>query len=322
MTSDRSEPSSGRNLLETPRPVVLEVVPPPLRVSEAGVEKLLRKVGRILAGAVFDAVNIPEIREEVSKSDQGERKNPFEPRVEPRELGRRIQEQFSTPVIVNRVVVHHPRAALADWFRETREEFGIRGFVLVGGEKPPEHYPGPSVPEANGLLREAFADVRIGNITIPGRTDGGPEWGRLQAKLSSGADFFTSQIVYRPEELTDLVDDLVEGKVPCEGVPILLSVCPVKSLQSVPFLRWLGVVVPDELVAQWSGDADRVLPLSIDHLAELWARVEAHVGDVREARGGVPTVGLNIAPVGPIPSSATIELTRRLTERSPHPPTP
>ena len=186
----------------------------PLRLGLQGLEKRLSRLEKILSEVEFDAVNIPEIREEVSKSEEGERQDPFEPRWEPREMGAQIQERFSVPVIINRVVVHHEREALGAWFRETQERFGVGRFVLVGGELNPESYPGPSVPEANGLLHEVLPGALVGNITIPGRSEICPECERIRFKVESGANFFTSQIVYHAEEFTSLLDDLA-GERPC-----------------------------------------------------------------------------------------------------------
>ena len=300
----------------TRSPLVLEVVPPPLRLGQKGLAKRLLRVEKILAEVGFDAVNIPEIREEVSKNEEGERQNPFEPRWEPRELGAQIQERFGVPVIINRVVVHHEREALGTWFRETHERFGVRRFVLVGGELPPENYPGPSVPEANALLKEVLPGALVGNITIPGRSDVCRECERIRFKVESGANFFTSQIVYHAEEFTSLLDDLGGERPPVPSTPLLLSVCPLRSAHSIAFLRWLGVTVDERLAKRITADPAVVLERSIEHLVEMWGAIQSHIRE----RGLETPVGLNIAPVGPLPRSATVDLARRLRELVRDPP--
>ncbi|MCI0650706.1 MAG: hypothetical protein L0Z55_02355, partial [Planctomycetes bacterium] len=196
-------------------PLVLEIVPPPLRVGRAGIEEIIERAERIHGALQLSAINVPEIREESSKSEHGARKNPFEPRVEPRVLGRELNSRLGIPAIINHVVVHRGEDALRHWLAETREDYGIRDFVLVGGELSEGAYPGPGVGRANQILRALYppGDVRIGNIVIPGRVaDGMAEAARVLRKIEHGANFFTSQIVYHETDLCDLLSG-------CAGLP-------------------------------------------------------------------------------------------------------
>lgn len=304
-----------RSLLKR-SPLVLEVVPPALRRGQEGLDKRVARVERIHGRVPFDAVNIPEIHEESSKSDLGDRKKPFEPRFAPRELGVLIQDRLGLPVIVNNVVVHRTRDALRDWFLETHEQHGIEGYVLVGGEKPPWEYDGPSVPEANRILKETLPDsVCLGNISIPGRhADDLTEAQRMAEKSAAGTDFFSTQIVYHAEDFTGLLDDLAAAGGSAAATPILLSLCPVKSQHSFAFLRWLGVRVDQPLVDAISGAPDdetgSILDRSIEHLVAMWRTIRDHMHD----RGIQTPVGVNLAPVGPIPPAATVDLASQLRE--------
>ncbi|MGE3165357.1 MAG: hypothetical protein AB7O52_10670 [Planctomycetota bacterium] len=291
--------------------LILEVVPPPSALSEAGIDSRLELVARIGAHVPIRAVNIPEIREETSKSAGGERRTAFEERVEPRVLAARIQEQLGVPAIINRVVVHLDSRRQADWFRETYEVFGVRNFVLVGGERSHVQYPGPSVAEANLLIRQALphADLRVGNISIPGRRSRMDESERMAQKAAHGVDFFTTQIVYHCEEFTGLLDGIAERQPGVATVPIFLSVCPLKTPHSVAFLRWLGVHIEEPLEATLLADgAKQLLACSLEHLVGTWRSIRSHC----VARGLKQPIGVNIAPVGPIPVSATVKLAREL----------
>ncbi|MFQ5654520.1 MAG: hypothetical protein ACE5GW_07295 [Planctomycetota bacterium] len=294
-------------------PLILELVPPPLRLGPEGLEKRLRRLERIIGQIPLHGVNIPEIREEESKSDRGERKTPFEPRVAPRELARLVRRRFGLETIVNRVVVHRRAEDQARWFRQTRADYGIRNFVLVGGERNDVEYPGPTVAEANRLIREVLPEegIEVGNICIPNRRApplDEPE--RMEEKATSGARFFTTQITYHASEFTALLDDLSERAPQASATPILLSVCPLRSPQSVAFLHWLGVTLDEPLRARLTAGGGSVLERSIEHLAGMWGRIQAHI-----ERRRIPTpVGVNIAPVGPIPASAVVQLASRLQE--------
>lgn len=297
------------NREQTSFSLCLEAVPPLVKDGEAGFENVLAKVEAIHSAVGLHGVNIPEIREESSKSDKGERIKPFEPRVEPRVLARRIKDRFGLECMINRVVVHLEHDRQADWFRETWEEFGVRQFVLVGGEKSTVQYPGPNVPQANGLLRETINDpgLKVGNICIPTR-DG--EARRVLRKLETGADFFTTQIVYHAEEFTGLLDALASegggGRMP----EMLLTVCPIKSARNIKFLHWLGVSLSPALEEWLTVDADQVPQRAQEHIEGAWRTIDDH------GRGLPVTipVGINLAPIGKIPNEMTIDLARRLID--------
>ncbi|HIN80162.1 MAG TPA: hypothetical protein EYN00_03710, partial [Planctomycetes bacterium] len=62
--------------------VVLELVPPTLKKGEEGIRRRLKRLEGRLEAYPFDAINIPEIREEASRSGGGSRTSGFEPRHE------------------------------------------------------------------------------------------------------------------------------------------------------------------------------------------------------------------------------------------------
>jgi len=286
---------------------VLEAVPPELHRGEAAVEAVIEKVAAVNEGCPLDAVNIPEIHEEPSRSSKGERRQPFAPRMAPRDLARAIQERLGLECMINHVVVHHADAAsLCDWARETWEEYGVRQFVLVGGGRHDIAYPGPAVPEANTLLREKtqIPALRIGNICIPSRDD---EAGRMAAKVRAGADFFTTQILYEPEDFTHTLDGLMGvSALPDE---VLVAVCPARSERNIRFLLWLGVSISDGL-ERWLTEADQdVAARSLEQIARAWAAIVEH----QRASGLTrPQLGINLAPIGAISAQTSIALARDL----------
>lgn len=296
------ELSSSR--FERPLRLVLEAVPPEVHLGRAGMEAVVEKVATVHAAVGLDAVNIPEIREERSKSEKGERRKPFAPRVEPRELAYELRERVGVECMINRVVVHLERGRQLDWFRESWERFGVREFVLVGGERSDVTYPGPSVPEANTLLREQLAvpGLRLGNICIPTRAG---EAARLGRKLASGADFFTTQIVYHGDEFTTLLDALRDAAPPPE---LLLTLCPVRSARNIRFLHWLGVSVSDELEAWLTAGPESVGERSLAHIRQTWREI---VDYHRSANHPCP-LGVSLAPIGRVPNATTVALAEGL----------
>ena len=282
---------------------VLEAVPPELHRGEAGIEAVVEKVARVQADCAIDVVNIPEIHEEPSRSDQGERRQPFAPRLAPRDLARVLHERLGVESMINHVVVHHANEqALIDWVNETWEDYGIRRFVLVGGGRHSVRYPGPGVTRANQLLRDRsrVEALRIGNICIPSRAN---EAERIAGKTAAGADFFTTQILYEPEAFIALLDTLAaRGQLPPE---ILLAFCPIRNARNLRFLLWLGVSVSDALYDWLTADDAQVLARSLEQIRRAWAQIVTH----QHAHGrDAPALDINLAPIGPIPPAATVAL--------------
>ncbi|WP_148252875.1 methylenetetrahydrofolate reductase [Aidingimonas lacisalsi] len=293
-----------------PSELVLEAVPPELQQGERGIETVLEKIDGLHREVGLDAVNIPEIREESSKSSKGERRKPFEPRVEPRVLAYRIQEQLDLPCIINRVVVHLEHEQQLDWFRETREEYGVRRLVLVGGERSDQRYPGPSVPEATTLLRERLhaPDMQVGNICIPSRPG---EAERMLRKMDAGADFFTTQVIFHAEEVTSLLDAIGERAGRENAPTILVSLAPVRSERNIRFLHWLGVNLSNELEEWLTAEPESVTERSLTHIRDLWSEIADHAA---ETNAPFP-ISANLAPIGRIPTSTTVSLARALRDR-------
>lgn len=286
---------------------VLEAVPPELHRGQSAVEAVVEKVARVQAARPLDSVNIPEIHEEPSRSDQGERRQPFAPRLAPRDLARILHDRLGVECMINHVVVHHPsEQALIDWANETWEVYGIRRFVLVGGGRHSVRYPGPSVTRANRLLRErtAIDALRIGNICIPSRAG---EADRIAGKVSAGADFFTSQILYEPDAFIGMLDALAQrDRLPRE---ILLAFCPIRNPRNLRFLLWLGVSVSDALYDWLIEDDAVVLDRSLAQIRRAWARIITH----QRAQGrDWPALDVNLAPIGPIPPTVTVGLADEL----------
>lgn len=294
-----------------PAEIVLEAVPPELSQGQGGIEAALERIEGFHRALGLDAVNIPEIHEESSKSRKGERLSPFAPRVEPRTLARYVQERLDLPCIINRVVVHLERQRQLDWFRETWEHYGVHRFVLVGGEHSDQAYPGPSVTEANRLLRERLdaPGLRLGNICIPTRRG---EAERMMHKIGSGADFFTTQVIFHAEELIALLDALDERITDPIAPGILLSLAPVRSERNIRFLQWLGVSISSELENWLTLGPESVAERSLTHIHSTWSQIARHAA----AKGSAFPIGANIAPIGRIPAATTIGLVRSLRDNN------
>lgn len=269
-------------------------------------------------------INLPEIQEEEQKGDRGDRKSSFIERVSPREYTRELRKHFEKEYIINRVIVQVPPEEQEEWLLECYRNYDIRTIVLVGGESSDVDYPGPSVSEGNRLITEYLnegrrrygkadpdpTDFAVGNICISTRRrEDFDEPERMAKKVSSGCDFFTSQIIAEARTPSELLRDL-DQRFRAENLEppaILWSITPINSQKDVRFLRWLGVRIPDEVEERILG-SETPLETSLDYFETLWERL-LEVRD--ELTLNVP-MGINVSPVAIRNLDPSVRLAKRL----------
>ena len=273
-------------------PLVLEIVPPSRRASEKFASSLVersREAVRTLGNV--DGLNLPQVLDE---NHEGQ---PFLRNMDPRDFAQRLGPDLGVDPIVNNVVAHMPSATEFErWARESLDSFGVRSFVLVGGTRGRLRYPGPSVLEANRILRSAAKDrddVALGNITIPDRDD---EVDRLVEKTRAGCDFFTTQVLFEAEPMATVLRAYgkrcaAQGLAPAT---VLLSFAPISDYQDLEFLVWLGAIVrPHTEQALFNPGSTSPGRASIEVARTLWSHLHAAAGLSRPA---VP-LGVNIEEV-------------------------
>jgi len=272
-------------------PIVLEIVPPGRRVSGKAVNGFVERVrDSVRSLENLDAVNIPEVLEE---NHAGQ---PFYRDLDPRDFAALLGD-LPVDRIVNKVVAHVPsETVLRGWIRESLEEHGLRNFVLVGGNSSRVRYPGPTVVEANRMLRNATRgrdDVALGNITIAERDH---EVDRLVEKTRAGCDFFTTQVLFEAEPMATVLR-AYGRRCSSQGLKpatVLVSFAPVSDYQDIEFLVWLGATVSprtEEALLPSPGGAPGRASLEVAHT--LWSHLHAAAAQSRPA---VP-LGVNIEEV-------------------------
>ncbi len=268
-------------------PLVFATVPPLSRASSARRAAAVSATAELVARAPrLDALNVPDL---VDENHDGK---PFYRTAEPRGYATDLAAATGREVIVNKVVAHLPsEEAVRSWAAETIR-LGIRHAVLVGGSSRFIPYPGPPVAEANALVRPILdaAEGLLGNIAIPQRTG---EAHRMLAKTRAGASFFTSQLVFDPGAITELLrtyDRLCRG-AGVRPAAVLVSLGPVGDEADAAFVRWLGADLPDEV------EQEILEPNGVDVGArsiETARRVWAAVRDTVEREKLTVPIGVNV----------------------------
>ncbi len=301
-------------------PILFEIVPPEIDADEQTVNSRHEKMEELFSRVEIDGINVPEIREESAKDEDGKRRSDFKPRLAPRKYVQQLREKFNTSYVICRVVVHMPPADQEKWLLQTNKDYDINNIVLVGGEKEADAYDGLSVPEGDKLIKEklnrgktkysseesASTDYLLGNISIATRRlETLDEPDRITYKIKHGADFFYTQIIAEPQSPISLLRDLAPKLEEENLTPpfFFWSFAPIASQTDVDFMRWLGVKIPEEV-------EDRIL--SSSDPAEESRRWNLEIFEkLQEASKDLPVsfpLGVNISFMGDRNFDNAIEL--------------
>lgn len=270
------------------RPLLFEPVPPSARTPADKTEAYVQRVVQLLEEHPrVDAFVVPEL---VSENHNGE---PHYRSGDLRRFASQVSRASGCEAILNKVVAHLRSTDELDvWCRQVLAE-GVRNVMFIGGTSRYIPYPGPSVARANAaelaLVREYGG--AIGNVVIPHREHEGY---RMLTKTRTGATFFTTQILFEPAAIAELIHEY--GRLcwayDVEPATVLLSVAPVADEDDLEFVRWLGAEIPSRVEpALVSPDGSA----SIDSAVATWRAV---VEATNLKKDPVP-LGLNVEVVSP-----------------------
>ena len=286
------------------RPVVVyEILPP--RQKDGTLNSYAENISSLLSQTHIDAINIPEVRDEVAR---GERPVKNQIRAEPREFGKLLQDIVGIEAIVNRVVVHQELEKEMEWFEETYTNFEIENLITVGGESRKIKYPGPSVNRALKEIKEnSKLNILCGGISIPSREK---ESLNLIEKSTNGSEFFTTQVLYDSSKIIKMISHYQKRCDEQRTFPrrLLLSFAPVSSKKNIDFLKWLGVEIPtgteNYLNENEKNMVERSMEISVDVLKDT-------LSYLNENKIVVP-IGLNVEHIMSYNFQSSIEMLQEL----------
>ena len=287
------------------RPVVAyEILPP--REKDGTLNSYAENISSLLSQTHIDAINIPEVRDEVAR---GERPIKNQVRAEPREFGRLLQDIVGIEAIVNRVVVHQNIDEEMKWLEETNLKYEIENLITVGGESRDIRYPGPTVNQAlNAISQNDKLNLLCGGISIPSRDR---ESLRLIEKSENGSEFFTTQVLYDASKVIKMITHYQKRCDENDTFPrrVLLSFAPVSSEKNIKFLKWLGVEIPkkteESLLKDNARMSEKSMEITINVLNEILNHLEKN-------KIKVP-IGLNVEHIMSYNFQASIEMLQELS---------
>ena len=287
------------------RPVVAyEILPP--REKDGTLNSYAENISSLLSQTHIDAINIPEVRDEVAR---GERPIKNQVRAEPREFGRLLQDIVGIEAIVNRVVVHQNIDEEMKWLEETNVKYEIENLITVGGESRDIRYPGPTVNQAlNAISQNDRLNLLCGGISIPSRDR---ESLRLIEKSENGSEFFTTQVLYDASKVIKMITHYQKRCDDKNTFPrrVLLSFAPVSSEKNIKFLKWLGVEIPKKTEESLLKDNARMSEKSMEITINVLNEILNHLG---KNKIKVP-IGLNVEHIMSYNFQASIEMLQELS---------
>ena len=286
------------------RPVVVyEILPP--RQKDGTLNSYAENISSLLSQTHIDAINIPEVRDEVAR---GERPVKNQIRAEPREFGKLLQDIVGIEAIVNRVVVHQELEKEMEWFEETYTNFEIENLITVGGESRKIKYPGPSVNKALKAIKDnSKLNILCGGISIPSREK---ESLNLIEKSTNGSEFFTTQVLYDSSKIIKMISHYQKRCDEQNTFPrrLLLSFAPVSSKKNIDFLKWLGVDIPSETESFLNENEQNMVERSMEISVGV---LEETLSFLNENKIIVP-IGLNVEHIMSYNFQSSIEMLQEL----------
>ena len=287
------------------RPVVAyEILPP--REKDGTLNSYAANISSLLSQTHIDAINIPEVRDEVAR---GERPIKNQIRAEPREFGRLLQDIVGIEAIVNRVVVHQELEKEMRWLEETNSKYEIENLITVGGESRSIQYPGPSVNQAlSAINKNHNLNLLCGGISIPSRDK---ESLRLIEKSENGSEFFTTQVLYDSSKVIKMISHYQKRCNEKNTFPrrLLLSFAPVSSEKNIKFLKWLGVEIPKETESELTKDLNKMSEKSMEIAVQVLEKTLSHLNE----NNIIVPIGLNVEHIMSYNFQASIEMLQELS---------
>lgn len=291
------------------RPVVAyEILPP--REKDGTLNSYSETISSLLSQTHIDAINIPEVHDEVGR---GDRPIVNQKRGEPREFGRMLQDIVGIEAIVNRVVVHENYEDQMRWVEKTNKIYEIENLIIVGGESSGVKYPGPTVNNMLGSISDQYngngGDIFCGGIAIPSRKN---ESKNLIKKSDNGAEFFTTQVLYDSSNIIKMIENYQKRCDDLQTFPrrILLSFAPVSSQKNVDFLKWLGVEIPNDTEKYLNGRPGAMTDRSLDVAVEVMNEI---LDFIVKNNLKVP-VGLNVEHIMSYNFQSSVEMLQELAK--------
>jgi hypothetical protein len=293
-------------------PRLTYAIAPPNRATPAERRSVIAAAQSARISALpLDALLVYDVQDEAARNG-APRPFPFTPKVDPLSYAFDELDVGTLPRVVYCAVAQQGEAALHQWLDRLRAR---RGYAVLVGAPSRNASTSLSLPEAFALCTRHAPSLPFGGVLIPERHEAaGGEDARVWAKMQQGCRFFVSQTVWSVAAMKQLLQDLrvraeLEGGSP---PPVLLTLSPCGSEQTLRFLEWLGVSLPTAVKRELLSAKD-MLSRSVELATDAFDEVRTFA-----AAQGLD-VGCNVESVSARAEEveASLELVRRIDQLAP-----
>lgn len=210
----------------------------PEKLAEVSRKRLER-----VQGLPIDALILYDVQDEGARTKE-ERPFPYAATLDPYTWTQEFMPSLPFPRIVYRPVGKYRPEEFSAWLREIQERGCLSVFV---GAPAPDYPMRTPLAEAYRIRTEIAPELPLGGIFIPERhRELGGEELRVLGKTESGCSFFVSQGIFDASAAKDYLSDYhyacqERGTQPRHHI---FTLVPCGSLETLRFLKWLGISVP------------------------------------------------------------------------------
>ena len=268
------------------------IAPPKLATDPAALQTIVEHHSARFRSMRPDGLIIYDIQDESERTHEP-RPFPFLPTQAPEVYAGVHLSAVDVPKIVYRAITRGSRESLVEWLDGIYARGKPQLAVLVGAASSQSVGNGLKLAEAYDLARKRAPELVLGGIAIAERHSRTlDEHERIFAKINYGCRFIVTQAVYDVTSTKSLLSDYAlalaaRGAAP---VPVVITLSPCGSENTIAFMKWLGIGFP-----RW---LENELRHSSDILAKSVKLCEAIFSELLEfAREKRIPLGINVESV-------------------------
>lgn len=288
--------------------ILYGITPPKKGTSLEKLEEISSRQMQRLQSLNIDGLILYDIQDEKSRTSD-ERPFPFMETLDSFSYSEEYLRSLPIPKIIYRSVGKYSQSELSQFLMNASAKNNLA--VFVGASSKSQRII-LSMNDAYKLKADTNTELLLGGVTIPERHQSkGDEHIRVFSKISKGCTFFVSQGVYDVNASKNFLSEYYyygqEHNIPL--VPILFTLTPCGSLQTLQFMKWLGISVPQWLENELIHSKD-ILQKSVNFSEQSWLELKSFAEEK-----GIP-IGCNIESVAirKVEVEASIELLRRVSK--------
>ena len=218
--------------------------------ADAPAERILSAATRLaerVASLPLDGLVVYDVQDEAARTAEP-RPFPYLPTIEAPSYAQLLQQLIGKPALTYKSVANQTEATWPGWLDQASDQYGLRYLTPVGLASAKGVHSTIPLSRATQIAAAHRANFILGGVAIAERhTATRSESRRLIQKAAHGCRFFISQFAYDPAPsirlLTDYGRDCAELGVTPQR--ICLTFTPCGRPQTLRFMRWLGVTVPE-----------------------------------------------------------------------------